>query len=77
MLDLTEEILRELVQIKWALICLVTMYWGKCLYFLSKEIPSWLKSFSKEKEPSPIERRHRDLGASTRVKQDCPDSQWD
>ena len=73
MLDLTEEILSQLVQIKWVLICLVTMYWGKCLYLLGKRI----KKKVEEEKLSPLERMNRDLQSSVRVKQDCPDSQWD
>jgi len=71
MLDLTEEMLRELVQIKWALICLVTMYWGKCLYTLAL---GWL---GKKKKLSTLEQMNRDLAGSVRSKQDCPESEWD
>ena len=47
---MNEEAIRELVQIKWSLVCIAVSMWGLSLYFLLKEAPKWWKSFDKEGE---------------------------
>ena len=79
---MTEEILTQLVQIKWILLCLTTMFWGKCLYMLGQALPGWWRSFDKKVQPEEkltrLERMNRDLAGSVRRKpDDCPESQWD
>ena len=43
-----DEILKEVVIIKWGVVCIAFSIWCFALYFLSKEIPKWWKSFGKK-----------------------------
>ena len=79
---MNEEILRELIQIKWILICLVTMVWGRCLYILGQATSDRWRRFKKERAKSEeklssLERMNRDLEMSVRTKKDCSESKWD
>ena len=62
-----EELLKEIVVIKWAVICIAVSLWGLTVYFLLKEAPKWWKSL-KKKKPFTLEQMNKDLAGATRRK---------
>lgn len=63
-----EELLKDVAIIKWTTICIAISLWGLSVYFLSKEIPKWWRSFNRkeEKKPFTLEQMKKDLEGSTR-----------
>ena len=49
-MKMARESLANMVQIKWALVCIALQLWGVSVYFLLKEIPKWWRSFDKKEE---------------------------
>ena len=45
-----DEILKEVVIIKWGVVCIAFSIWCFAIYFLYKEIPDWWHSFDKKEE---------------------------
>ena len=45
-----EELLREVVVIKWGIVCMAVSLWGVTVFLLLREIPKWWKSFDKKEE---------------------------
>ena len=45
----SSELLKQVVAIKWVLVCIATSLWGLTVYFLLKEMPIWWRSFDKKK----------------------------
>ena len=43
------DLLREVVVIKWGVVCIAVSLWGLTVYFLLKEIPKWWHSHDKKK----------------------------
>ncbi len=57
-------LLREVIIIKWGVVCIVASLWGLAVYFLLKEIPIWWHSFDKKKKKpnlSRLEQMQKDL----------------
>jgi hypothetical protein len=44
-----EELLKEVVIIKWGVVCMAVSLWGITAYLFLKEWPSWWHSFDKKK----------------------------
>jgi len=76
-----EELLEEVVIIKWGVVCMAFSTWGLAMYFLLKEIPTWWHSFDKKeekkKEPFTLEKMKKDLEKSTRPRTERSKSVWD
>ena len=61
-----DELLREIVIIKWGVVCLVFMCWCRVLYLLGKEIPIWWDSYNKKKKKFTLEQMKKDLAGAER-----------
>ena len=75
-----DELLKQVVIIKWSVVCIAVCLWGVAVYFLLKEIPKWWHSFDekpkkekpkeveKKKKPFTLEQMNRDLAGATRYR---------
>ena len=76
-----EELLKEVIIIKWGVLCIAFSIWCFAIYFLCKEIPVWWRSFDKEgkkkKERFTLEKMKDDLAKSCRPRTDFPTTKWD
>ena len=61
-----EEILKEVIIIKWGVISIAVSLWGVTVYFLLKEIPIWWNSFGKKKKSFTLEQMKEDLKSAER-----------
>ena len=61
-----EELLRDIVIIKWSVISMAVSLWGITVYFLLKEIPKWWNSFNKKKKTFTLDQMKKDLKSAER-----------
>ena len=72
-----EELLKEIVIIKWGVICGAVSLWGVAVYLLLKEIPVWWNSYNKRKKNFTLKQMRKDLAKAERPRVERGRSQWD
>lgn len=72
-----EELLKEIVIIKWGVVCIAVSLWGVTMYLLLKEIPEWWDSYKKRKKNFTVKQMRKDLAGAERPRTGTGRSQWD
>tara|TARA_B100001105_G_C22001862_1_gene277685 strand:+ start:127 stop:354 length:228 start_codon:yes stop_codon:yes gene_type:complete len=73
-----EELLREIILIKWGVVCIAASLWGVTVYLLLKEIPEWWRSYNERKKKFTLEQMKKDLANAERPRTEFnKKSQWD